>query len=162
MSRILPHPLLSLALLLMWMILTRFSLGNALLGGAIAIIAGRAMASLHPAGPRLRRWDKIARLGRIVVADIIRSNIAVASLIVTHGHRGRRNSDFVEIPLELRDRSGLAWLAVIITATPGTAWIEYDSGHDVLLIHVFDLIDADGWRELIKSRYEALLLEIFE
>ncbi len=162
MSRVLPHPLLTLALLLMWLMLTRFSLGNALLGGAIAIIAGRTMASLHPEGPRLRRWDKIARLAGIVFIDILRSNVAVASRILTHGRHGRRRSGFLDVPLDLRDRNGLAWLAVIITATPGTAWIEYEAGSDMLLIHVFDLVDEDGWRAIIKNRYEALLLEIFE
>ncbi|HHX91623.1 MAG TPA: Na+/H+ antiporter subunit E, partial [Paracoccus sp.] len=30
------------------------------------------------------------------------------------------------------------------------------------LLHIFDLVDEDAWRELIKNRYEALLLEIFE
>jgi multicomponent K+:H+ antiporter subunit E len=162
MSRILPHPLLSLALLVIWMMLTRFSLGHALLGGAIAIIAGRAMASLHPDKPRLRRWDKIAQLAWIVFGDILRSNIAVATLIITHGRRGRRRSNFLDIPLELRDQTALAWLAIIITATPGTAWLEYEPERDRLLIHVFDLVDEDGWRTLIKSRYEALLLEIYE
>jgi multicomponent K+:H+ antiporter subunit E len=162
MSRILPHPLLTLVLLLMWMMLTRFSLGHALLGGTIAIIAGRAMASLHPEGARLRRWSKVVHLAWIVYVDILRSNIAVASLILTHGRHGGRSSDFLEIPLDLRDRTGLAWLAVIITATPGTAWIEYDGRRDMLLIHVFDLVDEAAWRALIKNRYEALLLEIFE
>jgi multicomponent K+:H+ antiporter subunit E len=162
MSRILPHPLLTLMLLLMWMMLTRFSLGHALLGGTIAIIAGRAMTSLHPEGPRLRRWSKVFHLGWIVFLDVLRSNIAVASLILTHGRQGRRRSNFLEIPLDLRDRAGLAWLAVIVTATPGTAWIEYDGRRDTLLIHVFDLVDEGAWRALIKNRYEALLVEIFE
>ena len=162
MSRLLPHPLLGVALLLMWLMLTRFSLGNVLLGGAIAIVAGRAMAALHPAGPRLRRWDRIARLAGVVFVDILRSNVAVTSLILTHGRHGRRRSGFLDIPLDLRDRNGLAWRAVIITATPGTAWIEYEAGSGLLLIHVFDLVDEDGWRNLIKSRYEALLMEIFE
>jgi multicomponent K+:H+ antiporter subunit E len=162
MSRLLPHPLLTLVLLLIWLMLTRFSLGHVLLGGAIAILASQALASLHPEGPRLRRWDKIARLAGVVFADILRSNAAVASLILTHGRHGRRRSGFLDVPLDLRDRNGLAWLAVIITATPGTAWIEYDAGSDMLLIHVFDLVDEDGWRFLIKNRYESLLLEIFE
>lgn len=162
MSRILPHPLLTLALLLMWMMLTRFSLGHAVLGGAIAMIAGRSMAALHPASPRLRRWDKIVRLAWLVYRDILRSNLAVAWLILTRDRGGRRHSDFVEIPLELRDRTALSWLAVILTATPGTAWIEYDRRRDTLLIHVFDLIDEAAWRDLVKNRYEILLLEIFE
>lgn len=162
MTRLVPHPVLSLALLLMWFALTRVSLGHALLGGAIALIAGRAMASLHPAGPRIRRWDRIPRLFWIVGLDILRSNLAVAYLIVTLGRHGRRSSDFVAIPLDLRDEMALSWLAIIITATPGTAWIEYDSAGDMLLIHVFDLRDAEEMRALIKNRYETLLLEIFE
>jgi len=65
-------------------------------------------------------------------------------------------------PLELRDPTGLAVLSVIVTSTPGTAWFDYNAARGVLLIHVFDLVDEEGWRELIKSRYEHLLMEIFE
>ena len=52
-------------------------------------------------------------------------------------------------------------VAPVRCATPGTAWIEYEPDRDMLLIHVFDLVDEDAWISLIKSRYEALLIEIF-
>ena len=94
--------------------------------------------------------------------DIVRSNVAVAGLILTGGRHGRRRSGFVEIPLELRDPTALAILAVIITATPGTAWMQYDARRDAVLLHVFDLVDEADWIALIKGRYERLLLEIFE
>ncbi len=162
MSRLIPHPLLSLAMLIMWLMLTRFSLGNVVLGGAIALIAGRGLAALEPAGPRLRRWDQIVRLFFIVGWDIIRSNAAVATLILSGERNKARKSGFLEIPLELKDRHALAILAIIITATPGTAWLEHDAENDVLLLHVFDLVDDEAWRKLIKTRYEALLMEIFE
>ena len=162
MSRLVPHPLLSLAVLLMWLFLTRFSLGHLVLGTMIAGIAGWALATLHPAGPRLRRWDLIARLVGIVSVDIIRSNIAVAWLIATGGRNGARRSEFIEIPLDLRSQGALAILAIILTATPGTAWLEYKPAKGTLLLHVFDLVDEATWRDLIKNRYEALLLEIFE
>ena len=58
--------------------------------------------------------------------------------------------------------SGLAVLAVIVTATPGTAWIEYEPRNGQLLLHVFDLIEGYDWVHTIKSRYESLLMEIFE
>ena len=48
------------------------------------------------------------------------------------------------------------------TSTPGTAWIDYDSGRGVLLLHVFDLRDPTEWIEIVKTRYESLLIEIFE
>ena len=73
-----------------------------------------------------------------------------------------RTAGFVAIPLELRDRTGLAVLSCIVTSTPGTAWAEYDSQSGVLLIHVLDLIEEQDWIDLIKTRYEATLQEIFE
>lgn len=162
MSRILPHPILSMLLLLMWLLLTRFSAGHLVLGCLVGLAGGWALAGLHPQGPRLRRWNLIARLAGVVAYDIIRSNIAVAGLILTGGRRGRRRSEFIEIPLEIRSHGGLAILAIILTATPGTAWLEYKPATGTLLLHVFDLVDEAVWRHLIKNRYEALLLEIFE
>jgi multicomponent K+:H+ antiporter subunit E len=40
--------------------------------------------------------------------------------------------------------------------------VEYRSTEDLLLIHVLDLVSEESWSELIKGRYEALLMEIFE
>jgi multicomponent K+:H+ antiporter subunit E len=161
MNRLLPYPLLTAALLLMWMVLTSFSSGQFLLGALVATGASRTMAALQPSKPRLRRWQLIPRLAGIVALDILRSNFAVASIIL-RGRRRDRVAGFVAIPLELRDKTGLAVLACIVTSTPGTAWIEYAPGTGVLLIHVLDLVEEEEWVSLIKKRYEALLMEIFE
>lgn len=161
MSRFLPYPVLTAALLLMWLLLTSFSAGQFLLGAVIATGASRVMAALQPSKPRLRRWQLIPQLFAIVLFDILRSNIAVASIII-QGRRRDRVPGFVAIPLELRDETGLAVLACIITSTPGTAWIEYAPDSGILLIHVLDLVDEKEWVALIKSRYESRLMEIFE
>jgi len=160
MSRVLPYPVLAASLLVMWMLLTSFSPGQFLLGAVIAAFATRAMAALQPSKPRLRRWQLIPQLVAIVLLDILRSNIAVVGVIA--GRRPDRIPGFVAIPLELRDKTGLAVLACIITSTPGTAWIEHAHDTNVLLIHVLDLVDEEEWVALIKNRYERLLMEIFE
>jgi multicomponent K+:H+ antiporter subunit E len=160
-SRLLPYPLLTLSLALMWMLLTSFSLGHAILGTVIALFASHAMVALQPSKPRLRRWDLIPKLIWLVFDDILRSNIAVADIILK-GRHDRVTSGFVSIPLELRDPTGLAILACIITSTPGTAWVEYNAATGRLLIHVLDLVDEQGWIDVIKQRYEHLLREIFE
>lgn len=160
--RVLPHPLLTLGLILGWMVVTRFSLGQLLLGTVVALVAGRAYAALTPDRIRLRRPDLMLRLALVVAGDIARSNYAVASLILSNGRHGRRHSGFVRIPLDLREPNALATLAIIVTATPGTAWFDYDPDSGVLLLHVFDLVDEAGWVDIIKNRYEALLLEIFQ
>ena len=81
--------------------------------------------------------------------------------MLTNGRHGARRSAFVPIALRLRDPVPLALLAAIVTATPGTAWLEYDPSSGMLLLHVFDMIDEDEWRSLIRDRYEALLMEAF-
>ena len=162
MNRLIPHPILSAALLLMWLMLTAFSLGHLILGTAVALVAGRAMATLEPASVHLRRWHRIPRFAALVIADIVRSNIAVARLILTGDRGGTRVSGFIEMQLQLTDRTALALLAVIITATPGTAWIEYDPVRQLLLIHLYDMTGEAELRRLVHDVYEPLLLEIFE
>lgn len=161
MSRVLPYPVLTAALLLMWLLLTAFTPGQFLLGAVVAVAASRAMAALQPSKPRLRRWQLVPRLVGIVALDILRSNIAVAGIIVRGGRRAGRPG-FVAIPLDLRDRTALAALSCIVTSTPGTAWVEYAHDCNILVIHVLDLDDEEEWVALIKNRYEHLLMEIFE
>ena len=161
MTRILPYPLLTVALFVMWLLLNQVTVGHVVLGGVVALAASLAMKALQPAKPKLRRWDQIPVLVAVVLVDILKSNIAVAGLIL-RGRRRQKTSGFLAIPLELRDRTGLAVLACIITSTPGTAWVDYHSGKSELLIHVLDLTDPEGLTEQIKQSYERRLMEIFE
>lgn len=161
MKRILPHPFLSAVLILVWLLLTRFSLGHFLLGTVIAVLAGLALARIEPEAPRIRAWLPLLRLTGIVMIDIVRSNAAVAWLILTNGRGGTRRSGVIVVPLRLRDPVPLALLAIILTATPGTAWLDYDRKAGTLLLHVFDLIEEQQWPVLIRDRYETLLMEAF-
>lgn len=161
MTRLIPHPLLSLALLVMWLLLTSFSLGHLLLGAILGLFIGWVFRLLEPEQPKLKRIWPLVKLAGIVALDILRSNIAVARLILTNGRHGQRHSDFLEIPLELKDPHALALLAMIVTATPGTAWLSHDTDTGILILHVFDLVDTDDWRTLIHTRYETLLMEAF-
>jgi multicomponent K+:H+ antiporter subunit E len=108
----------------------------------------------------VRRLRVALVLAFVVLADIVRSNLAVARIVVHPHGRGRRPG-MVDIPLELRSPAGLATLACIVTATPGTAWAGYDSASGVLTLHILDLIDEDEWLAVVKQRYERRLLEIF-
>ena len=160
MTRFVPHPILSCGLVLMWLLLNRFSPGHLLLGIGIALMAGRAMGALEPGRPRIRRPDLVLRLFGRVMVDIMRSNIAVARLIATGP--GKQRPGFVEIALEIRDPTALAVLAVVLTSTPGTAWVDYDAARGTLLMHVLDLTDEADWRGIVNGRYGSLLKEICE
>lgn len=68
----------------------------------------------------------------------------------------------MRVPLDMRNPYGLAVLACIVTATPGTIWVEYDFAQGTLLLHILDLIGEEEWARIIKNRYEGRLMEIFE
>ncbi len=162
MTRWLPFPLLFVALLAMWLLLNQtLALGHILLGGALALCLSWAMVALQPDRVRIRHPLTIIRLVFSVLTDIVRSNLAVARIILSPRLR-KHPSAFVNIPLELRHPYGLAVLACIITATPGTLWVGFNSATGILTIHVLDLVDENSWIDTIKSRYERRLREIFE
>lgn len=160
--RLLPFPLLAAVLLAMWLLLNQsVAPGSVILGSLLALGACWTLVPLDPPKVRFRRPGVALRLALVVLGDIVRSNIAVARIVLHPGRRDRR-SGFVRIPLDLREPHGLAALACIVTATPGTIWVEFDSASHSVLIHVLDLIDEEEWVRTIKHRYERRLLEIFE
>jgi len=159
MRRLVPFPLLALALFVMWVLLTGFSPGHILLGAGVALLVPRVMLTLKAEPPRIRISMAMVRLAALVLADIIRSNVAVARIVLFRP-AGQR-SGFIEFPTELRNPQALAALAIIITATPGTLWLQHDAQRHLVLIHVLDLVDEAEWIALIKTRYERLLMEIF-
>jgi multicomponent K+:H+ antiporter subunit E len=163
MKRWLPFPLLSLALAAMWLMLNgSVEPAHALLGLALGWGGGLALANLQaPTGRVRRRVVPATALARLMLLDIVRSNIAVARIAFNPHTRGR-TSGFIQLPLATRHPGALALLACIITATPGTSWARYDAERNVLTIHVLDLVDEDDWITQFKDRYERRLMEIFE
>ncbi len=161
MRRLLPHPILTAFLLVFWLILQQSAgLGHILLGGVIAILASMATSLLIPEPLIVKKPLRVLQLIAVAGVDIVRSNLAVMAILFNP--RPEPESDFIEMKLELTNTFGLAVLACLITATPGSAWLEYDRERSTVLIHVFDLVDADEWIETIRNRYETLLLEIFQ
>ncbi len=161
-QRWLPFPRMFACMLAMWLLLNQsLAPAHVLFGLLLAVYGSRLLVRLDmPNGAVRRPWAAL-RLSMLVLIDIIRSNIAVARIILRIGGR-HKTAGFLEIPLTMRNPNGLATLACIITATPGTLWVDYDSSRGVLLMHVLDLIDEEQWIRIIKGRYERLLLEIFE
>jgi multicomponent K+:H+ antiporter subunit E len=161
MSRLLPYPLFSLALAAMWLLLNEsVAPVHVLAAIAIGLGGGAIFAMLHRPRSRVRhRIGTASVLAWLVLEDIVRSNLAVARLVL-RPRRGRV-SGFVSVPLALTHPGGLATLACIVTATPGTSWAGYDASRGMLSIHILDLVDGPAWVADFKARYEARLLEIF-
>lgn len=162
MTRFLPYPILSIALLMMWLVLHGSAEPATLIGGVVlALAAPLTLSALEMPTLKLRRPGAIVKLIGVVLTDIVRSNVAVARIIYGRKRKSKL-STFIVIPLDMRNRYGLTMLATIITCTPGTLWVQYDSRSGRLLMHILDMVDPETWPGLIKGRYERLLMEIFE
>ncbi len=79
------------------------------------------MASIPPTTVRVRHPLKIARLMVIVLMDTAVSNWKMATALMTKTSK-QLHSEFILVPLDIRDPNGLAALAVIATFNPGTVW----------------------------------------
>ncbi len=156
------QPVLSIALLVLWLLLNRsMSAGHILLGTLLALAIPRLTAGLRPLPVHIRSPWAAFKLACTVVADTTRSNLAVVRLLLRPSSR-KHPAGFVRIPLQMRDPNALATLAMIVCITPGTAWAELALDRSALLLHVLELDDPEAVIAHVKQRYERPLMEIFE
>jgi multicomponent K+:H+ antiporter subunit E len=163
MTRLLAYPLLAAGFVLLWLLLVEsVSPGAILLGLVLAAAGSGVLAALGLPRGRLRRLHAVPGLLFDVLVEIIRSNNAVARIILQPSAPGARRAGFVHIPLDMRSPHGLSALACIVTATPGTVWVDYDARSGTMLLHVLDLVDEEAWVRTIKDKWERRLMGIFE
>ncbi|ARP98752.1 Na+/H+ antiporter subunit E [Pseudorhodoplanes sinuspersici] len=161
MRALLPHPLLTAILALVWVLLLNdFSWGaivfGLLLGFAIALL----ISPYWPERPHIRNPLAILEYFAIVLWDIVVSNVQVAYLVLFR--RGDSlKSQFVTVPIALESPEAIATLAGTITMTPGTLSADLSADGRSLLVHCLDTSDPDGVVATIKSRYERRLMRIF-
>lgn len=162
LSRLVPAPLTSAALLALWLVLARaVSAGQLLLGLLLALGVPFLTSSLRPTTVRVRRPLVVVRFILTVGHDVVLSNFEVARDVVTWRWR-RPEAKFVIVPLELRDPLGLAALAMVTTVVPGTVWSELALDRSALLLHVWNVPEEAAFISRFKARYEQPLREIFE
>jgi len=162
MTRLLPHPLLSLTLTLVWLgLVNTVTLGNLLLGAVLGVVIPLVTAPYWPNRPRLRKPLMVAEYALVVLWDIIVANVQVALIILFRRNRDIR-SHWISVPLELTSPEAISVLAGTITMTPGTisAMLAADGGS--ILVHCLHTDDPDGVRDDIKNRYEPRLKEVFQ
>ena len=154
---------LTVSLVVMWLLLNQtLALGQIVLGTLIAIALSWAARRLRPLQPKPKRLYLVPLLLVLVLHDIVRSNIAVARIVLGLVGGRQIHSGFVDIPLDMRDPHALSVLAGIVTSTPGTVWVDLAPDGSYVTLHVLDLRDETEWIDWIKLRYERLLMDIFE
>ena len=161
MRRVVPFPLLSCGLLATWLLLNQSFPPPICIVGVVLSLGASWVLALRMREARLRRPGAIVRLSLRVLGDIVRSNIAVASII---SGVGRRDAD---VGLRHHPACGCAiltawrcWPASSPPRPEPCGWASTASGDPG------DPRPRPGRRGRLdtdhQERYERLLLEIFE
>lgn len=160
-ARLLPHPVLSASLAVLWLFLVNdFSAGHLVLGLVVGVAVPKLTAAYWPGRPRLRRPGAVLGYAAVVLWDIAVSNVQVAYLVLFRRGETLR-SRFVTVPLDVRSAEAIAVLAGTITLTPGTVSADLSADGGSLLVHCLETGDADAVVAGIKHRYERRLKGIF-
>lgn len=159
--RWLPHPILSVMLLIIWLLLNNtLAPGHIVLGAIIGVAIPWFSARFWTDDARFLRPAVLVRFVPLVLWDIVVANVVVAKLIV--GPSARLRPAFVQIPLDITNPHAITALASVITLTPGTVSADLSADRKTLLVHALDVPDEAELIASIKQRYERPLKELFE
>lgn len=160
-NSIIPHPILSVILLFVWLLLNNtVSFGHILLGSILAILIPWFTASFWPNRVCAKNPMAFIKFSLVVSYDIIVANIAVAKLIL--GSNKALKPHFFELPLDITHPLGISLLASTISLTPGTVSCDLSEDASYLTIHALDIEDIPKEIASIKKRYEKPLMEVFQ
>jgi len=158
---LLPAPLLSAALFVVWLLLNgTLDPAHLLLAALLAIVIPLWTVRLVPERMRPLAWGPVLKLLVIVPWDVVTSAFVVARQVL--GPENRLNSRFVHVPVSIRSPQGLFMLATIVSLTPGTLMADISDDRRHLLVHALHLEDEAELIALIQQRYERPLRQIFE
>ena len=164
LSRLLPHPLLSLLLVVCWLWLNNtLEPGHVLLGTVLGVAIPYVTRRFWPEPLVVRRPLRVVEYAAVVLYDVVVANLQVAAIIL--GPLSRVRPAFVRVPLDLRTDFAVTVLASTVTLTPGTVSVEVEddgTGRRWLVVHALRCLDADDMVRTIKERYERRLKEILE
>ncbi len=160
LKRLVPHPIFSLLLWIVWLLLNNtIAMGHVVLGAVVALILPWATAKFWADRLHVHKPGLALRFLLLVLWDITVANIQVAKLIMNPMRKLR--PAFIEYPLDTDHDFAVTVLAATISLTPGTVSIDVNSDRSVLLIHGLDIEDEAATIAEIKNRYEKPIREIF-
>ncbi len=161
MSRIFPHPLLSLFLILVWLLLNNTtSFGHIVLGSIIAILVPVLTREFWLENIKIKNTKVLFKFIGVFIWDVLVANVVVAKLILS------KNSSlmpaFMVIDLDIKNSLGVSILANTISLTPGTVSCDLSLDRKQLLVHALHAPDVQESIDEIKKRYELPLMEVFD
>jgi multicomponent K+:H+ antiporter subunit E len=159
-TRLLPHPLLTLALWAMWLLLNNtLAMGHVVLGLILAILIPLLSQRFWSERICIHQPLTLLRFIGIVMRDILVANITVARWVL--GSNNKLQPAWLNIPLDIQSPLGISLLANTISLTPGTVACDLSADQRSLLVHALHVEDTATAIAEMKSRYEQPLMEVF-
>ncbi len=159
LKRLLPHPLLSVFLWVIWLLLNNtVGMGHVVLGAVLAVLIPLLTLGFWPERVCVRRPWVLLKFLAVVWWDIVVANLNVAVLIL--GATRKLEPAFMQLDLDIRSPLGVSLLANTISLTPGTVSCEVSADRRQLLVHALHVTDVEASIREMKQRYEQPLMEV--
>lgn len=160
MHRLIPHPGLSVLLIIFWLLMANsLSVGGLVVAIVVGLVLPILTAPFWPGRPRVDFLAGVAYL-LLVIRDIIVANFEVSAIILVRRNRDLRPTWLV-IPMDLATPEAITVFAATISLTPGTVSSDVSACGRYLLVHALDAADPDAEIARIKARYETRLRKVF-
>jgi multicomponent K+:H+ antiporter subunit E len=158
-ARLLPMPMHSTLLLVVWLLLNGLSAGQLLLGTILAIVIPLLTSPFADHQSKVKKPFAMAVYVLRLLWDIVVSNMEVAHRVLRSNRK--LNPGFIAFPLELTGDFPLTVLASTISLTPGTVSVDFSEDKQWLYIHALHIDNEQEIIDSIRDRYEQPLKEIF-
>lgn len=159
-EKLFPHPVLSLILWLIWLLLNNtVAAGHVVLGLVLAVLIPLLTSGFWPEKIQLKAPLTLLKFLAVVLYDIAIANLVVAKLIL--GRSKKLTPAFFYIDLDIQTPVGISLLANTISLTPGTVSCDLSMDRRRLLVHALHVEDIEQAIEQIKKRYETPIKKVF-
>lgn len=159
-SRLIPHPGLSVLLVIVWVVMVGdLSFAALFLAAVVAIAVPRFTAPWWTGRPKLSLVPAVGYCG-VVLWDIVVANFQVAAIILFKPTRALQPA-WLTIPLELTTPEAITVFAGTISLTPGTVSADVSACGQYLLVHALHAPDPANEIAKVKARYESRLKAVF-
>lgn len=159
-SRLFPHPLLTVVLWFIWLLLNNTtSAGHMVLGALLAIFIPWFTSGFWPEMVSIRKPWLLVKYVAFVLWEIMIANMVVAKMIL--GRANKLQPGFIAFQLQLQSPVAISLLANTISLTPGTVSCDLSEDGCTLLIHALHIDDAAIIKADITRKFEQPLKEIF-
>lgn len=155
------HPLGSLGLLLVWLLLVNdfTSLGHWLLGASLGILIPYLLDGWWPNLVQVHSWRHVGVFVKNMFVDVIKANFEAARLIF--GSTEKLEPSFIDLHYDLESEFAIFVLASAISLAPCTVAASVDRRRKVIVVHALHSLDDQAVIDAIKQRYEAPLMKVF-